>query len=93
MQAFVQYKSAAANSLADGTVVRGIARSQGAPQPNFGAPRQFQALFMQHGLSLMGHSVNIATAVAQNVQGLLYQNAQYLVALCEVSAVLSKPVA
>lgn len=39
---------------------------------------------MQHGLALMGHSVDIATAVAQNVQSLLYQNAQYLVSLCEV---------
>lgn len=85
MQAFVQYKSAAANSLSDSSLIRGIARSTGAPPPTFGAPRQLEALFTQHGLALMGHSVDVASAVAQHVQELLHQNAQYLVALCEVS--------
>lgn len=84
MQAFVQYKTAAGNSLADTTLLRGLVRSQGGPQPCFGVPRQFEGLFMQHGLALMGHSVDMATAVAQKVQSLLYQNAQYLVSLCEV---------
>lgn len=90
VQAFVQYKAAAANSLADTTLIRGIAKNQGGPLPTFGGPRQFEALFMQHGLALMGHSVDVATAVAQHVQGLLHQNAGYLVSLCEVQCSTSR---
>ncbi len=53
--------------------------------PTAGVLRQFEELFRQHTVVVMGHSVDLGSAVAAHVQGLLYSNAQYLVALCEVS--------
>lgn len=81
VQAFVQYKTAAANSLTDWAFVRGQYRDQ---LPTAGVLRQFEELFRQHSVVVMGHSVDLGSAVATHVQGLLYSNAQYLVALCEV---------
>lgn len=82
LQAFVQYKTAAANDLTDWAFVKG--QCQGA-LPTSGVLRQFEELFRQHDLVVMGHSVDLSSAVANHVQGLLNSNAQYLVSLCVVS--------
>jgi len=81
-QAFVQYKTAAANSLTDWAFVR--AQYRDTVLPTAGVLRQFEELFRQHNVVVMGHSLDLGSAVAAHVQGLLYSNAQYLVALCEV---------
>ena len=81
-QAFVQYKTAAANSLTDCAFIR--AQYRDTVLPRAGVLRQFEELFRQHNVVVMGHSVDLGSAVAAHVQGLLYSNAQYLVALCEV---------
>ncbi len=85
-QAFVQYKTAAANSLTDWAFVR--AQYRDTVLPTAGILRQFKELFRQHNVVVMGHSVDLGSAVAERVQGLLYSNAQYLVALCEVCPIL-----
>lgn len=81
-QAFMQYKAAAATHLTDWAFVK--AQCPG-PLPTSGVLRQFEELFRQHDLVLMGHSVDLSSTVASHVQGLFHSNAQYLVALCEVS--------
>ena len=78
----MHYKAAAANSLTDWAFIRGQYRDT---LLTAGILRQFEQLFNQHDVVLMGRSVNLSLAVATQVQGLLYSNAQYLVALCEVS--------
>ena len=83
----MQYKAAAATHLTDWAFVK--AQCPG-PLPTSGVLRQFEELFRQHDLVLMGHSVDLSSAVASHVQGLLHSNAQYLVALCEVSKTSSK---
>ena len=79
----MQYKAAAATSLTDWAFVR--AQCPG-PLPTSGVLRQFEELFQQHDLVLMGHSVDLSSAVASHLQRLVQSNAQYLVALCEVRA-------
>lgn len=81
LQAFVQYKAAAASSLTDWAFVKAQSPR---PLPTSGVLRQFEELFQQHDLVLMGHSVDLSSAVASHIQCLLHSNAQYLVALCEV---------
>lgn len=78
----MQYKAAAATNLTDWAFVK--AQCPGA-LPTSGVLRQFEELFRQHDLVLMGHSVDLSSAVASHVQGLFHSNAQYLVAVCEVS--------
>lgn len=78
----MQFKAAAATTLTDWAFVKG--QCPGA-LPTAGVLHQFEELFRQHDLELMGHSVDLSSAVASHVQGLLHSNAQYLVALCEVS--------
>ena len=78
----MQYKTAAANDLTDWAFVKG--QCQGA-LPTSGVLRQFEELFRQHDLVVLGHSVDLSSAVATHMQGLLNSNAQYLVSLCEVS--------
>ena len=85
LQAFVQYKTAAANSITDWAFIKGQYRDV---LPTSDIVRQYQQLFQQHSLSIMGHSVDISSAVAARMNRLLFSNAQYLVALCEVSALL-----
>ncbi len=72
-QAFVQYKTAAANSLTDWAFVR--AQYRDTVLPTAGVLRQFEELFRQHNVVVMGHSVDLGSAVAAHVQGLLYSNA------------------
>ncbi|KAL0041117.1 hypothetical protein WJX77_005471 [Trebouxia sp. C0004] len=86
-EAFVQYKTAAANSVTDWAFVR--AQYRDTVLPTAGVLRQFEELFRQHSVMVMGHSVDLGSAVAEQVQGLLYSNAQYLVALCEGSNITS----
>ncbi|KAL0046332.1 hypothetical protein WJX82_009330 [Trebouxia sp. C0006] len=86
-EAFVQYKTAAANSLTDCAFIR--AQYRDTVLPIAGVLRQFEELFRQHNVVVMGHSVDLGSAVAAHVQGLLYSNAQYLVALCEASNITS----
>lgn len=81
LQAFVQYKAAAASSLTDWAFIK--AQCPG-PLPTSGVLRQFEELFQQHHLVLMGHSVDLSSAVASHIKRLLQSNAHYLVALCEV---------
>ncbi len=78
----MQYKTAAANSLTDWAFVR--AQYRDTVLPTAGVLRQFEELFRQHNVVVMGHSVDLGSAVVERVQGLLYSNAQYLVAFCEV---------
>ncbi|KAA6416660.1 MAG: component of SCAR regulatory complex, partial [Trebouxia sp. A1-2] len=78
-----EYKTAAANGLTDWAFVR--AQYRDTVTPTAGVLRQFEELFRQHNVVVMGHSVDLGSAVAAHVQGLLYSNAHYLVALCEAS--------
>ena len=86
MQAFVQYKTAAANSVTDWAFIRSQYRDV---LPISDVLRQYQQLFQQHSLQIMGHSVDLSSAVAAHVNSLLFRNAQYLVALYEVRLYLA----